>query len=135
MKVILCCDNSNGIMFNKRRVSRDAVVVKKIIEFAKDSKLWVSRYSHSLFENDNISNINIAESVLLETAKGEYCFVEGEKLKQSEKWIEEIIVFRWNIDYPSDFKLDIDLCKWKLKHTEDFQGNSHECITLEVYSK
>lgn len=135
MKVILCCENSNGIMFNNRRVSKDAVVVKKIIELTKGSKLWVRKYSYSLFEDENILDVNIAEKVLMETADGEYCFVEGEELKQSEKWIEEIIVFRWNRDYPSDFKLDIDLCKWKLKYTEEYAGNSHECITMEVYSK
>ena len=37
MRVILCCENSNGILFNKRRVSRDIVVTKRILEISKDN--------------------------------------------------------------------------------------------------
>lgn len=135
MRVILCCENSNGIMFNNRRVSKDTFVVQKIVEMTKDCKLWMSKYSYSMFKENDVSNINIAENVLVEAADGEYCFLEGELLMQCEKWIEEIVLFKWNRDYPADFKLDIDLSAWQLKHTEEFVGNSHECITMEVYSK
>ena len=135
MRVILCCENSNGILFNKRRVSRDIVVTKRILEISKDSVLWMSDYSYSLFKDCNASNIRVSDGFLSEVSKEEYCFVEGDYLTSFEKAIKQIIVFRWNSDYPSDCKLDINLDNWNLESTEEFQGNSHECVTMEVYSK
>ena len=49
--------------------------------------------------------------------------------------ITEIIVYRWNRDYPADLFLDIDLKDWELAETAEFAGNSHEKITREVYRK
>lgn len=135
MRVILCCENNNGILFNKRRVSRDITVTERILEISKESKLWMSDYSYSLFKDHNASNIRVSKKFLSEVPKDEYCFVEGDPLVPFDKKIEQIIIFRWNSDYPSDCKLDINLDNWNLESTEEFQGNSHECITMEVYSK
>lgn len=133
MKVIVCCEKSNGMMFNDRRVSHDRVVSERIIELTKSNKLWMDSYSYSLFEKLNPKNINLAENTLAEVAESEYCFVEKQSLALYEKWISEIVVFRWDRDYPTDKELDIDLSQWKLKHSEEFSGNSHEKITMEVY--
>lgn len=135
MKVIICLDDNNGMMFNKRRQSRDAVVMEKIMEITKSSKLWISRYSVSIFKDLQINNINVDESFVLEASEGEYCFVEDICLKNYEKWIEEITVFRWNRVYPNDFKFDINLSAWKLVESFEFRGNSHDKITMEVYVK
>ena len=135
MKVIACLENSNGMMFNNRRVSFDSAVITKIMELTKGDKLWMSSYSASLFNEYDMSSINFADNALSEAADGEYCFVENLLVKPFEKWISEIIVFKWNRDYPSDFKFDIDLSEWNLKHTKDFKGNSHDKITMEVYVK
>lgn len=135
MKVIVCLDDNNGMMFNHRRQSRDEKVIEKIFEITKNSRLWVNKYSYSLFEIFNTSNINVDDAFLSEAPKGEYCFVENPELLSYEKWIEEIIVFRWNRDYPYDKELDIDLSKWELKNSIEFEGNSHKKITMEVYSR
>ena len=135
MKVIVCCENNNGMMFNNRRVSFDTAVIIRIIELTKGHKIWMSNYSASLFSECDVVNINFAENALSEAASGEYCFVESQSLKAFEKWISEIIVFKWNRDYPSDLKFDLDLSEWSLKLTEDFKGNSHDNITMEVYVK
>lgn len=135
MKVIVCCENSNGMLFNNRRVSQDKAVTAKIVDLTKENKLWMDNYSYSLFEALNASNINLADDALSEAAEHEYCFVEKQMLATYEKWISEIVVFRWNRDYPSDKELDIDLSEWNLKHTEEFSGNSHEKITMEVYER
>lgn len=42
MKLIVCLENNNGVIFNKRRVSSDKKVTKKIIELTQGKKLWVS---------------------------------------------------------------------------------------------
>lgn len=135
MKVIVCCENSNGVLFNNRRVSQDRVVSERIIELTKSSKLWMDNYSYSLFKELNAPNINLTENILSEAADSEYCFVEKQALVPYEKWISEIFVFRWDRDYPFDKEIDVDLSDWKLKCSEEFRGNSHEKITMEVYER
>ena len=135
MIVIVCIDDNLGMMFNNRRQSRDIEVVKKIIEFTKGSSLWMNKYSYELFEELDCNRINIDSGFLSETANGEYCFVENIDLEPYEKWVEKIIVFRWNTVYPSDHELDIDLGSWQLLESSEFVGKSHEKITMEVYSK
>lgn len=133
MKVIACCEKSNGMMFNDRRVSQDRVVSERIIALTKTSKLWMNNYSYSLFKELDAPNINLTENILSEVTEREYCFVEKQTLAPYEKWISEIIIFRWDRDYPFDKELDVDLSGWKLKYSEEFRGNSHERITMEVY--
>ena len=135
MIVIVCVDDNLGMMFNNRRQSRDVEVVKKIVELTKDNRLWMNRYSYELFENLESTNVNVDSGFLSETANGEYCFVENIDLEPYEKWVEKIIVFRWNTVYPSDHELDIDLGSWQLLESSEFVGKSHEKITMEVYSK
>lgn len=135
MIAIVCIDDNFGMMFNNRRQSRDITIIQKITEIAKGSKIWVNKYSYPLFEEGNNSNVNVDENYLSEASSGEYCFVENKELKPFEKWIEKLIVFRWNRDYPTDKKLDIDLSLWSLQETSEFVGNSHKKITMEVYKK
>ena len=109
MKVIVCCENSNGMLFNNRRVSQDRVVLERIVDLTKSNKLWMDNYSYSLFEKLNALNISLAENPLAEAADSEYCFIDKE--------------------------LDVDLSEWKLNYSEEFSGNSHEKITMEVYGR
>ena len=133
MIAIVCIDDNGGMMFNNRRQSRDSILIDKITEITKGSKLWLNKYSYSLFEEKNMSNINVDESFVLEAANGEYCFVENVSLKDYEKWIEKLIVFKWNRVYPKDFEFDMDLSEWKLVESSEFKGSSHDKITMEVY--
>lgn len=135
MIAIVCIDDNFGMMFNNRRQSRDITIVQKITEIAKNSKIWVNKYSYPLFEEVNNSNVNVDEAFLSEAASGEYCFIENKALKPYEKWIEKLIVFRWNRDYPTDKKFDIDLSLWSLQESTEFVGNSHKKLTMEVYTK
>ncbi len=135
MIVIVCIDDNLGMTFNKRRQSRDILLIQKVVEMAKNSKIWVNKYSYPLFEEVGTVNVNVDETFLSEAANGEYCFVENKELKPFEKWIEKMIVFRWNRSYPADQTFDIDLSKWQLSEVSEFEGNSHEKITVEVYVK
>lgn len=133
--LIVCVDDSMGMMFNKRRVSRDEAVIKRIIEIADNKRIWMSQYSYPLFESMKADNI-VAEDLFLERASNdEYCFLENISVADCENKIERIILFRWNRSYPSDVKFNIDLNEWKFNSSEEFAGDSHECITMEVYSK
>ena len=133
--LIACVDDGMGMTFNKRRVSRDDTVIKRIIEIADNKKIWMSQYSYPLFENVKTENIVADDSCFDKASSDEYCFIENLSVTNHKDKIDKIILFRWNRNYPSDVKFDIDLNEWKMNSSEEFAGNSHECITMEVYSK
>lgn len=124
MKVFICLDEKNGMMFNKRRQSKDLKVIEKIKEIVSDSTLTVLKYSSSLFGDAIVCND-------FTNAKN-YVFIEDPDFLIPDK-IEELFIFKWNRHYPSDKKLSINLSDYTLVHSEDFEGNSHEKITLEKY--
>lgn len=130
MIAIVCVDSENGMMFNKRRQSRDRVVIENIIEYVGDKKLWINGYSSRLFEKAS-ANICVDEHFLDKTREEDYCFVENCRI--NDRNIKEIILYRWNKKYPADFKLDVDFSKYYLKNTLEFKGYSHDKITREVY--
>lgn len=133
MIAIVCVDDSFGMLFNNRRQSRDAMLNKKIIELSNGSKLWMNSYSYKIFEEIDKGNINVAEDFLEEARTGEFCFVENKDLKPFNRYIERIILFKWNRSYPNDFTFDMPMCEFKLSESIDFAGNSHKKITMEVY--
>ncbi len=130
MIVVVCLDDNNGMMFNKRRQSSDAVLTQRILDMANTSKLWVNKYSAKLFYD---SNISVAADFLEKAGEGEFCFVEDTDIAPYIDRIEKLILYRWNRRYPSDRKLDLALDDWKLIQTQEFAGRSHAIITEEVY--
>ncbi len=132
MKVIICIDDNKGILFNKRRQSRDAKVLEDIVSLTNE--VWIDSFSEKLFEGMNIK-VNISDTLLEDTPKEAYCFIEDKNLESHEHNIEQLIIYKWNRSYPSDFKLDLDLNSWKLVEAVDFAGNSHDTITREIYSR
>ena len=126
MKLIVCLDDKNGMMFNKRRQSRDRVLIENVLELCKGEKLYTNEYSSKLFPEKSVE-------VIEEFSKIEegYCFAEN--FTVNEENIEEIIVYKWNRLYPADTYFNIDLAGWNLTETVDFEGSSHEKITREIY--
>ena len=51
--------------------------------------------------------------------------------------MKELYVFRWNRRYPSDLQLGFNPLEHNMILTkiDEFQGRSHEKITLEVWAK
>ena len=159
MRIIVCVDNRMGMCFNGRRVSRDRVVSGDILEMTRENVLWMAPGAEKLFaealkakeEEDQefgrgkkIQNAGRMENEkmwkidrdFLEKAKAEdFCLVEAENLTGSEEKIEEIVLYKWNRDYPADLFFKVDLSKWKLKERKEFSGYSHEKITREIYSR
>lgn len=137
MIIIATVDDRNGMAFNHRRQSQDRVLREKILALTAGKRLWMNHYSEKQFQNDNATQINVDDNFLNEAAPGEFCFIEDQSANAYEKWIEKIILFKWNRKYPGDLHFDIDVKgpDWHLEHTEDFTGSSHEKITMEVYSR
>lgn len=132
MIVIICIDEQNGMLFNKRRQSRDVVLIEDIIKTVGDKRLLIDSFSESLFAD--YDNVYIAENMLEEATNGDYCFVENEDVSAYINKIEKLIIYKWNRLYPSDFKFNETLLdSFHMESTVDFKGNSHEKITKEVY--
>ena len=158
MIVIVCIDDEFGMLFNKRRQSRDCVLTEDILKTVGDKRLLIDKFSKTLFLHDSAhvdgtaqtdgsfsgddmpfgesvyKNLVVSEDLLSDADDGDFCFVEDKEIKPYIQKIEQFIIYKWNRSYPSDFKLDVSLLEgFHLKSTTDFKGNSHEKITKEVY--
>lgn len=132
MHFILCLDDRNGMLFNNRRLSSDAVVCQRVFEQHAGS-LWMDRCSAKLFADMEVC---ADEAFLQKAAAGDTCFVESLDFIGHLPQASSITVYRWNRHYPSDVKLPAQLlADWKLCKKTDFPGNSHETITEEVYTR
>ena len=123
MKLIVCLDDNNGMMFNNRRQSRDKILIENVLELCKGEKLYTNEYSAKLFPENAVE--------ICENPENGYCFAENFTVDEND--VEEIIVYKWNRVYPADVQFNIDLKKWNLAETVDFEGSSHEKITRERY--
>ncbi|MBQ8767561.1 MAG: ribonuclease Z [Clostridia bacterium] len=126
MKLIVCLDDKNGMMFNKRRQSRDKILIENVLELCKGEKLYTNEYSAKLFPENTVEICENPEEI-----ENGYCFTEN--FTVNEDCVEEIIVYKWNRLYPADTYFNIDLENWTLTETVDFEGSSHEKITREIY--
>lgn len=137
MNIIVCLDNNNGMMFNKRRQSQDKVLRENIKELTKDHILYMNEYSYKLYKDIDIGNINVSEDFLNICNDTDFCLVENKKISSYINKISSLTIYKWNRDYPSDFYFDIDINdkSWSLIDSEQFEGNSHNKITKETYRR
>ena len=133
--LIACVDDNYGLLFNGRRVSKDETVIKKLLETIGNNKLWMSEYTSSLFQEEESKNILIDNAFLIKAAENDYCFIECDVPEDIKSKVEKVIFFKWNREYPSDTKFDIDLSLYKIDQACEFEGKSHKKITMEVYSR
>lgn len=135
MIVIVCIDDNYGMMFNRRRQSKDQVLRKEILHLVGSQRLWMNAYTNKQFSNAHHPSIIIDENFLEKAEKGDYCFVEDKDLSDYTEKIEQIILFKWNRSYPADAFLSLNIDEWTLIQSKDFVGHSHEKITKETYKK
>lgn len=129
MKVIICVDDKFGMMFNKRRQSRDAKVIEDILNITE--KLWIHPFSEKLFLN-HLDSVIVEEDFLEKAGQNDYCFVENQNIAPYRGKINELVVYYWNRTYPSDLRLELDVEEWQLIERIEFTGSSHEKITREI---
>ncbi|WP_455539165.1 hypothetical protein [Terrisporobacter sp.] len=137
MNLIICLEDNNGMMFNKRRVSQDVIVREDIYKSLDGKSLIMNNYSFKMFQKDNKDeNIVVSENLPIDD-KENFQFIEDKHLSEFEDMIDKIIVYYWNRRYPSDFKFDIDFSngRWEVISEEEFPGKSHEKITKKVILK
>lgn len=133
MNIIVCVEDNNGMMFNKRRVSQDVEVRNDIYKNLYGKTLIMNSYSFKMFEKDGSNaNIKVDENLPIDDNMN-FQFIENVKLSKFEQKIDNLVVYYWNRKYPNDFKFDIDISKWKLVSEVEFVGKSHEKITKKVF--
>ena len=132
MKLILCLDDRDGMLFNRRRQSKDKAVYADILEMTAGSKLWMNGYSVSQFAPERII---VDEAFLEKAGEQDYCFLENADISAYADKVSRVIIYRWNREYPADVRFPAELFehRWEKVSRDDFPGNSHECITREVY--
>lgn len=142
MKIIVCIDKNNGMLFNNRRTSRDREVIKDIVNNCSDANIWVKEYSKELFEDylddNNLgsledNNIVVDEQYLLKIEDKDYCFIEDREIINYTDKVEKVIIYRWNRDYPADVYYEFDNNQFSLEETSEIKGYSHDIITKEIY--
>ena len=132
MILSVCIDDKYGMVFNKRRQSRDRAQQEDLLRWCTGRKLWMISYSAAMFEG---AEVFVDDAFLKKAEAGDVCFVENLPLKELESQIEAIILYRWNRTYPADLRLDLELSAFHLEETIEFTGTSHEVITREIYKR
>lgn len=134
MKAVFCLDDKNGMTFNKRRQSRDSVLIARVCALLNGETLHLNGYSEPLFKESGAS-LAVSDG-FLETAKeNDFCFIENKPVPIEK--CKYLYIFRWNRHYPSDMRFEHDpgALGFALISAEEFPGSSHEKITLEIYKK
>ncbi len=133
MTLIFCVDDNFGLMFNKRRQSRDSAVLEDIKNCFEAKKISVSQYSEKLFNEAGIdytlcNNFSECDGI---------CFVEDKYSPDLLSLADEVILYHWGKIYPADVTLDIALLGADFTLTEQsvFKGTSHQEIKKERYTR
>jgi hypothetical protein len=133
---IVCVSDEGGILFCKRRLSKDRIVTEDIVRLSAGGVIFVSEYSEPLFSESDASIIAVSNP-LKSAGEGDFAFVEDVSLAEYKEKIRELVIYRWNRKYPYDTSLDINPERegMALCQSSEFKGKSHERITREIWRK
>ena len=133
LKKIYVVDKNFGMLFNKRRQSKDSVLIEDIVKKvqASNGSLWLSDYSKELFEGKDIPMKNILE--LNNNAEEEdFLFIEDVDVENFTEEVE-FHIYKWDKVYPADKKFEFPLpSSYEIKEETTFVGSSHENIESYV---
>lgn len=140
MTVCVCLDDNNGVMFNHRRQSQDRIQRERVIQLAKDSVLWMTPYTLTLYRPQLCSRppIFIARDFDSPVAEDAFCIIEGACPANLIKKANRVVIYRWNRIYPADITFDMRLLAapvWRLVNMETFNGSSHKEMTEEIWER
>ena len=136
MNVIVCLDDRDGMMFNRRRQSRDGALLADVAALTEGACLRAAPYSEKLLREHGMSPV-IGEDFLALAEKGDWCFLEDRALSHYRKKTERLVIYRWNRHYPSDLTFDLlpEQDGFRLTARVEFAGSSHETVTKEIFER
>ena len=134
MTAIVCIEDRGGILFLKRRVSRDREVYRDIAK--SYDTVYMTSYSLPLFEGVEIDAM-VRLSPITEGECSDVCFIEDGEIAENLHKISRLVIYRWNRTYPSDVKLGFEPenLGFERVSTSELVGYSHEQITKDIYEK
>lgn len=135
MHIIVCVDDRLGMLFNKRRQSKDASLRKRILSGLDGRRFLMNHYSFRQFASDEGADaVTVTEDFLDVALEDDVCFVENSDLSAYAKKIKSVTLYKWNRTYPCGERFPAELlCGKTLVSSSDFAGVSHEKITEEIY--
>lgn len=136
MKLIVCFGEHNGLMFNHRRQSKDALLRQHILNICGNHRLWMNAYTASQFEQPLDARICVDEQFLTHAAQGDFCFLEDvPSVRSLLPQLEALYIYRWNRSYPFDlaFADSPEELRLHLVGTSELAGSSHNIITEEIW--
>ena len=128
MIAAICLEDRNGLLFNGRRLSRDRAQQENLMALCAGEPLWLASCSLPLFRWAG-DQVRVFE-VLPAASHGLFFFED--RLPPPE-WASEIVLYRWNRDYPADIHFTWDLSVFTLAEITEFPGSSHPVITRNIY--
>lgn len=133
MTVYVCLDDRNGMLFNRRRQSRDAALLEDI-RASVPEVLTIDPFSEKLILETGIP-YTLAPENLSELPEDAHFFAENRKPEELVPLSGKLVIYRWNRHYPADLRWDTDPLEagFTLAEQLEFPGSSHEIITKEVY--
>ena len=134
MTCYVCLDDKNGMRFNHRRQSRDAMVLADMQAQISDV-LTIDPASEALIAEARIPYA-IAPDALTELPEDAHFFLEFRNAREALV-ADTLVVYRWNRHYPADARWDVAFSEegYALTETSEFPGKSHDTITKEVYTR
>lgn len=134
MKLVVCLDKNNGIIFFGKRQSQDELQRKNLFELIGNSKFFLTENSFDLYQDFEFNFEIISEKT--EILEDSVFLYEGEELERFLPFVDEIICYFWNRDYPFDETFEEFLKpNWKEKESFEFKGKSHEKITRKIFKR
>lgn len=134
MIAAVCIGDGGGMLFNRRRVSRDRAQQEDLLALCEEGRLWLGPCSAALF-GWAAERVTVDDAFLEKAGPGEVCFVEDRPLSPLAERLEAVVLYRWNRAYPADVWLDLELAGFQLAERTEFPGTSHEKITRELYRR
>ena len=132
MKAIVCIDDGLGMMFNRRRQSRDAHLIADLRAHLDGAPLWILPYSAPLLADSGIS-LSVRKDAPDAAGRDDFCLLEITDPTPFLGRVCELIIYRWNRRYPADLVFGADLSGFSLIESTEFAGSSHDKITKEVW--
>ena len=129
LTLYICLDDRNGLLFNKRRQSRDIRVLEDMAA-SVSGELLIGACSEKLVTDAGVLCRVVTEE---EVSQGHY-FAEAVPSEALLSGTDTVVVYRWNRHYPADVRWNIP-AGFSLAETTEFPGKSHEKITKEVYTR
>ena len=134
MKLIVCLDDKNGMLFMKKRQSRDRLLIEDIGKCTAGETVLMESYSLPLFDGSGIP-CRASDTPLTDAIPGGVFFNERFRVSSEKDRIDTVILYRWNRHYPGDFFFDLDLSDYTRESVYEFPGSSHDKITREIYRR